>query len=26
VDKSAIYRMAPGVPPTVQYPQSILKA
>ena len=26
VDKSALYRMAPGVPPDVQYPQSILKA
>ncbi|MGH7363379.1 MAG: ubiquinol-cytochrome c reductase iron-sulfur subunit, partial [Candidatus Methylomirabilales bacterium] len=26
VDKSVIYRMAPGVPPDVQYPQSILKA
>ncbi|MGH7394225.1 MAG: ubiquinol-cytochrome c reductase iron-sulfur subunit [Candidatus Methylomirabilales bacterium] len=25
VDKSALYRMAPGVPPVVQYPQSILK-
>ncbi|MGH7363035.1 MAG: ubiquinol-cytochrome c reductase iron-sulfur subunit [Candidatus Methylomirabilales bacterium] len=25
VDKSAIYRMAPGVPPDVQYPHSTLK-
>jgi cytochrome b6-f complex iron-sulfur subunit len=25
VDKSAVFRMAPGVPPDVQYPQSTLK-